>query len=108
MDSTTYKPANKAYYDSHKDAILAKERESKRWISYYERNREVIKQKNLARYHAKQSAAKPPIPVPDPAVEEARTKRLAEIVAELHQLLPATIKSPRRKRKTEVVPIVAE
>jgi hypothetical protein len=108
METSSYTPSNKAYYDNHKEAILAKEKETKRWISYYERNREAIKQKNLARYHAKHAASNPPAPPPDPAIEEAKIKRLAEIVAELHQLLPATIKSPRRKRKTEAVPEVSE
>jgi hypothetical protein len=108
MEQTTYTQANKTYYSTHKEAILAKERETKRWLSYYERNKEAIKQKNLARYHAKRAATNPPAPPPDPAIEEARVKRLAEIVAELHELLPATIKSPRRKRKTETAVVPAE
>jgi hypothetical protein len=108
MESSSYTPANKSYYEKNKEAIMAKEKETKRWISYYERNRETIKQKNLARYHAKHAAANPPAPPPDPAIEEARAKRLAEIIAELHTLLPATIKSPRRKRKTETVTVVDE
>ena len=108
MESSSYTPANKAYYDKNKEAIMEKEKATKRWISYYERNREAIKQKNLARYHAKHAASNPPAPPPDPAIEDARTKRLAEIVAELHTLLPATINSPRRKRKTEALPIVDE
>jgi hypothetical protein len=108
MEQTTYTPANKAYYVAHKEEILAKERENKRWISYYERNKEAIKQKNLARYHAKRAATNPPAPPPDPSIEEARVKRLAEIVAELHELLPATIKSPRRKKKTATVSDSAE
>ena len=108
MEQTTYTPANKTYYSKHKEAIIAKERETKRWLSYYERNKEAVKQKNLARYHAKRAATNPPAPPPDPAIEEARVKRLAEIVAELHELLPATIKSPRRKKKTTAVSDSAE
>lgn len=100
MEPSTYTPSAKKYYENHKDEILAKEKEQKRWVSYYERNKDAIKKKNLERYHSKRASKNPPTPPPDPAVEEARVKRLNEIIAELHQLLPSTIKPPR-KRKTD-------
>lgn len=100
---TTYTPSAKKYYETHKDGILAKEKETKRWISYYQRNKEAIKKKNLERYHAKRGTCPPP--PPDPDAEAQKMKRLNEIIAELHQLIPSAIKPPRKRKTNPVAPV---
>ena len=42
---TSYKAKHKNYYETHKSEILEKERTKKRWLTYYEANRETIKMK---------------------------------------------------------------
>jgi hypothetical protein len=63
---STYSPAHKKYYLEHKAEILQRSRETgayeRKYKSAYERNKDVIKQKALARYYAKKAQATPPIP----------------------------------------------
>ena len=55
--SSTYSEAQRRYYQAHRDEILAKYKEKKPWLSYYERHKEELKQKALARYYAKKGVA---------------------------------------------------
>lgn len=48
-EMTTYENKHKLYYERHKEEILAKEKEKKRWKEYYERNKESIKQRRKDR-----------------------------------------------------------
>lgn len=50
---TSYTTRHRNYYNTHKDEIKQKEQEGKRWLSYYENNKENVKARNLARYYAK-------------------------------------------------------
>ena len=46
---SSYLPKHRNYYQSHRDQIMAKESEKKRWLDYYERNKETIKERRDAR-----------------------------------------------------------
>jgi hypothetical protein len=46
---SSYLPKHRNYYQSHRDQIMAKESEKKRWLDYYERNKEAIKERRDAR-----------------------------------------------------------
>jgi hypothetical protein len=48
---SSYKEKHKRYYEAHKGTILEKERENKRWLTYYENNKDEVKARNLAKYH---------------------------------------------------------
>jgi len=94
--------SSQKYYNKNKDIILAKEKENKRWIDYYARNKEVIRERNLVRYYAKQGRERPePRPAPPP-VDNTKAERLEALVAELRELIPHVVK-PRRSRKAEPV-----
>ena len=91
--------ASKKYYEKNKDTILAKEKENKRWLGYYERNKEAIRERNLARYYAKQGREKPePRPAPPP-VDNTKIERLEALVAELRELVPHVVKPKKAKKK---------
>jgi thymidylate synthase len=98
--------ATKKYYAKNRDAILAKEKENKRWLSYYERNKEAIRERNLIRYYAKQGRERPePRPVIPPP-DNSKIEKLEKLVAELRELVP-TVMKPKRAKKV-VVEKVAE
>ena len=46
---TSYQAKHRNYYYNHKDEILAKEREKKRWLTYYEHHKDAIKERRDAR-----------------------------------------------------------
>ena len=49
MPYTSYQEKHKRYYETHKDSIAEKERQKKRWIEYYECNKEEIKRRRALR-----------------------------------------------------------
>ena len=85
----TYTPARKAFYDRHREEILAKEKEKKRWIEYYEKNKaKIAERRKLAR------KAKEPRPI-----DEEKIKRYEEILKELPELKKEVNLKKRRERK---------
>lgn len=46
---TSYQQKHRNYYQNHREDILEKEREKKRWIQYYQANKEAIKQRRIMR-----------------------------------------------------------
>jgi ABC-type Fe3+-hydroxamate transport system substrate-binding protein len=46
---SSYQLKHRNYYLNHRDQILAEEKEKKRWISYYQANKERIKQRRQQR-----------------------------------------------------------
>ena len=48
---------HREYYARNRDKILAKDRESRRWVSYYERHKDIIRAKALARYYDRKAKA---------------------------------------------------
>jgi hypothetical protein len=98
---------SKKYYEKHRNTILAKEKENKRWLSYYERNKEAIKERNITRYYSKQGRERPePRPVPPP-VDNSKVERLEALVKELRELVPHVVRKPRKMRvpATMTVPV---
>ena len=111
-----YMKTGKAYYEAHKEQLLADEKDKKRWLSYYDRNKEAVKERNRARYYTKrglpvpppkvkkeplETPEKPPVPViPEKTLE---MKRLEELVVELRDLLPEVVKKKARPRHDRVV-----
>lgn len=95
---TDYEKRGKAWYEAHKDEKLAEEKEKKRWLSYYERNREVVREKNRQRYYQRLGREAPPPKENREKVDTAKLERLESIVGELRELIPHVIKH-RRTRK---------
>jgi hypothetical protein len=95
--------ATKKYYAKNRDAILAKEKENKRWLDYYQRNKEAIRERNLVRYYTKQGRERPE---PRPAVvppDNSKIEKLEKLVAELRELVPTVMKPKRTKKVVEKV-----
>ena len=97
MADSTYSEKHANYYAKHKDAIASKEKEGKRWLEYYERNKENVKRRNLERYHKKREEY---FKSPEYLAEQERVKELNTIVARLAELIPEVMKAPRRRRKS--------
>ena len=94
--------AGKKYYEKNRDAILAKEKENKRWLDYYQRNKEAIRERNLVRYYVKQGRERPePRPVVPPP-DNTKIEKLEKLVAELRELVP-TVMKPKRGKKIEKI-----
>ena len=55
MDKSSYTESHRRYYQKHRAEIQQKRKPVDR--DYYERNKEAIRAKNLARYYAKKAAA---------------------------------------------------
>lgn len=98
--SGRYEKFGKAYYEKNKTVLLAAEKEKKRWVDYYERNKEAVKERNRAAYYKrkgmevpprKEKAAKPP--VSQPPLKSPELVRVEELVAELRTLIPGVIKT---------------
>jgi thymidylate synthase len=94
--------ASKKYYAKNREAILAKEKEDKRWIGYYERNKEAIRERNLARYYAKQGREKPEPRAPVVPPDNSKIEKLEKLVAELRELVPNVMKQKKKKVPVEV------
>jgi hypothetical protein len=93
--------ASKKYYAKNRDAILAKEKENKRWIDYYQRNKEAIRERNLIRYYVKQGRERPePRPVVPPP-DNSKIEKLEKLVAELRELVPTVMKPKRGKKAVD-------
>jgi len=92
----------KAYYETHKDEILAKEKENKRWLQYYEKNKETVKEKARQRYYTSRG-----LPVPQrkkqretvPHIDDDAKRRVDEIIEELRTLIPQALKPKKSKIK---------
>lgn len=110
---TDYARWGKAYYAAHRSEILEGEKERKRWLEYYAKNREAIAERNRRRYYEKKGlpvpekhaprapkpkAAKPP-KTPAPEV----VSRFEELIAELRVLAPQVVKKGRSKKKPVLV-----
>lgn len=100
---TDYAKWGKAYYEAHKTEILNAEKEKKRWLDYYQKNKDLIAERNRKRYYEKRGLAVPEKvpkvkktkpPAPDPAIVE----RFEKLVEELRVLAPQVVK-PKRTRK---------
>jgi len=103
-----YTKSGKAYYEAHKTEILAEEKDKKRWLSYYERNKEAVKEKNRAAYYKRMGREVPPVrakparvatPPVTPPEKPLEVKRLEELVTELRSLLPEVMKKKARPGK---------
>lgn len=95
--TTTYEDKHANYYAKHKDTIASKEKEARRWIDYYEKNKEAVKKRNLERYHKKREDY---FKSPEYQAEVKRMEELNTIVARLTELIPEVMKAPRRRRKS--------
>lgn len=102
-----YSKWGKAYYETHKAEILMAEKEKKRWLDYYQKNKEAIAERNRKRYYEKRGIAVPEkvpkvkkekvkAPAPDPVILE----RFEKLVEELRVLAPQVVK-PKRTRKAK-------
>jgi hypothetical protein len=73
MEATksSYTGSHKKYYESNKEAILARYKENKPYKAFYERNKDKLKAKALERYYAKKLQAEetPGSPNITPAAE---------------------------------------
>lgn len=71
IKSSTYSNYHKKYYQEHKAEILQRCKETgayeRKYKSAYERNKDVIKQKALARYYAKKNQSAPAAEIPGSA-----------------------------------------
>ena len=52
---SSYTSRHRNYYLNHKAEIQYKEQENKRWLTYYEQNKEAVKARNLARYYQRKN-----------------------------------------------------
>ena len=50
--NSSYTKYCKAFYERHREKILAKEKENKRWLKYYADNKEAISQRRKERRKA--------------------------------------------------------
>ena len=102
---TDYSRWGKAYYETHKMEILTAEKDKKRWIDYYQKNKEIISEKNRRRYYERKGlpVAEKIVKVskesikskkPDPAMLD----RFEKLVEELRVLVPQVVKTKRTKK----------
>ena len=102
---TTYDGAGRTFYEKHKTEILAKEKVEKRWKTYYETHKEEIKKRNLERYYAKRVLKKS---APPPPPDQEKINELNAIILKLQELLPAIVKTPRKKKVASVSEVQVE
>jgi thymidylate synthase len=89
--------AAKKYYNKNRDIILAKEKTTKRWLDYYQRNKEKIRQRNIERYYEKQGRERPTAKAKEPP-DTSKIEKLEALVAELRELVPHVMKPKRTKK----------
>lgn len=95
---------SKRYYQKNKDKILAKEKETKRWVEYYQRNKDAIRERNINRYYAKQGRERPAPKQPPPPPDNSKIEKLEALVAELRELVPQVMKPKKKKAPVSEVP----
>jgi len=88
---------SKRYYEKNKEAILAREKERKRWVDYYSRNKETIRERNLQRYYDKAGRPRPEPKAPVPPPDNSKIEKLEALVAELRELVPQVMKPKKKK-----------
>jgi hypothetical protein len=76
---SSYTDAKKRYNEKHKAEIAEKEKEKKRWVSYYAENKEEISKRRKALRLAKEL----------PRINEEQEKRYKELMAEAETLKKA-------------------
>lgn len=62
---------SKRYYLKNRERILEREKEKKRWVTYYEKNKETVNARHRAAYQRRKELALVPLVVPpasDPPV----------------------------------------
>jgi hypothetical protein len=103
--SSDYVKYGRAYYQSHRSDILAAEKEKKRWVDYYQKNKEAIAERNRQRYYTRKGMAVPEKgtargskPGRPPAPDNALVERFEALVAELRELAPQVVKPKKVKR----------
>jgi hypothetical protein len=106
-----YTKWGKAYYQAHREEILSAEKDKKRWVEYYEKNKEVVAERNRRRYYEKKG-----LPVPEKGVARERkggrppaptaelVERFAALVSEMRELAPQVM----RRKKTAKAPVSEE
>ena len=103
-----YETRGKAYYEAHKTELLEKEKGKKRWLSYYYRNRDAVKERNRKRYYEKRGLTAPPPKEPVVAPDNSQMERLEGLINELRELVPGIVRPlPKKKakaKKAEEVP----
>lgn len=99
--ASRYERFGKSYYEKNKADLLAAEKEKKRWVDYYERNKEIVKERNRIAYYKrkgveppprKEKETKPPAAPPAP-LKTPEMLRVEELVAELRTLIPGVMKT---------------
>lgn len=101
-----YAKWGKAYYQAHRDTILAAEKEKKRWLDYYQKNKEAIAERNRRRYYEKKGLPVPEKGAPREATKPGRppapnnelVERFEKLVAELRELAPQVVKPKKAKK----------
>lgn len=113
-----YSRWGKAYYQNHREEILAAEKDKKRWLEYYQKNKEAIAERNRRRYYEKKGL---PVPAKDapriprsgrpPNPNEEIVKRFEQLVAELRDIAPQVMRKKKTKKakgtteEPEVAPV---
>ena len=103
-----YTKWGKAYYQAHREEILAAEKDKKRWLTYYENNKEVIAERNRRKYYEKKG-----LPVPEkgtarekkggrpPAPTNQLVERFEKLVAEMRELAPQVMRRKKGSKKVK-------
>jgi len=103
QSATERSTASQRYYKKNKNTILAKEKETKRWVDYYQRNKDAIKERNINRYYEKQGRERPPPKQPPPPPDNTAIEKLEALVAQLRELVPQVMKT-KKEKKLPVLP----
>jgi 1-acyl-sn-glycerol-3-phosphate acyltransferase len=100
---STYTESKRKYYEENREKIAEKEKVAKRWKSYYEKNKDAVKARNLTRYYARIGKPMPPPKPPQPPLPEDAPplEDVKALIKQLQSLLPALRKVERKKRRTE-------
>jgi hypothetical protein len=94
--------AQKKYREANKEKIAERAKEKKYWRTYYEKNKEVVRQKNLERYYVKMGLVKKVDgKVDGPAVDE-RILRLEGLLKDLREFVPLVRKKKEPKAEESV------
>jgi hypothetical protein len=98
-DISKYERSGKAYYEAHKAELLEAEKDKKRWLTYYERNKDAVKERNRAAYYKRKGLEVPPRKEPKPKtpreakpLKSPELARVESLISELRELLPGVVK----------------